>query len=130
MPGAYDSQASEKHRRSAGRRASAPFTNGLHTAPSLRPHVGAGRDAAVTAWYPSVMSAIRARVHNGRLQLDQPTELPEGTVLDLVVDDAGDDLDDLDRAALNESISRARASMEAGRTRPMRDLLADLQRRP
>ena len=75
------------------------------------------------------MSAIRARVHNGRLQLDQPTELPEGTVLDLVVDDEGDDLDDLDRAALNESISRARASMEAGRTRPMRDLLADLQRR-
>lgn len=132
MPGAYDSQASEKHRWSAGRRATDICTiyewaahRALASGPTLEP--------AATRLLPRgtllSMSAIRARVHNGRLQLDQPTELPEGTVLDLVVDDAGDDLDDLDRAALNESISRARASMEAGRTRPMRDLLADLQRR-
>ena len=75
------------------------------------------------------MSAIRARVHNGRLQLDQPTTLPEGTVLDLVVDDEGGDLDDADRAALNEAISRAMASIEAGRVRPMREVLEELKRR-
>ena len=75
------------------------------------------------------MSAIRARVHQGRLRVDEPTELPEGTVLDLVVDDEGDDLDDSDRTALNESITRARASLEVGRTRAMRDLVGELQGR-
>ncbi len=39
------------------------------------------------------MSGLRARVQNGRLVVDEPTALPEGTVLDLVVDDEGDDLD-------------------------------------
>jgi len=79
--------------------------------------------------YSLAMSAIRARVHNGRLQLDEPTGLPEGTVLDLVVDDEGDDLDEAERAALHESISRACASIEAGRGRLMREVLDDLRRR-
>ena len=35
----------------------------------------------------SRMSGLRARVQNGRLVVDEPTALPEGTVLDLVVDD-------------------------------------------
>jgi len=38
---------------------------------------------------------------------DEPSTLPDGTVLDLVVDDEGDDLDEAERAALNESIARA-----------------------
>jgi hypothetical protein len=33
--------------------------------------------------------------------LDEPTTLPEGTVLDLVLDDEGDDLSDQDREALH-----------------------------
>jgi len=33
------------------------------------------------------MKSIRARVRNGRLTVDEPTELPEGLVLDLVIDD-------------------------------------------
>lgn len=77
----------------------------------------------------SRMTAIRARVHNGRLQLDEPTALPEGTVLDLVVDDEGDDLSDEERAALNEVITRGIAAIDAGQGRPMRDLLAELARR-
>jgi hypothetical protein len=36
-------------------------------------------------------------VENGRLHLDEPTELPEGTELELVVDDDGDDLTDQER---------------------------------
>lgn len=35
------------------------------------------------------MSGVRARVQNGRLIVDDPTTLPEGTVLDLVCDDEG-----------------------------------------
>ena len=75
------------------------------------------------------MSAVRARVHNGRLQLDEPTSLPEGTVLDLVVDDESDDLSEEERAALNEVIARGAASVSGGRGRPMRELLAELARK-
>jgi hypothetical protein len=75
------------------------------------------------------MSAIRARVHNGRLQLDEPTALPEGTVLDLVVDDEGDDLDEAERAARNDVISRSLSSLAAGRGRPMRELVDEILRR-
>ena len=75
------------------------------------------------------MTAIRARVHNGRLQLDAPTALPEGTVLDLVADDEGDDLDEAERAALNQVITEGHASVERGEARSVQDLLAELRRR-
>jgi hypothetical protein len=75
------------------------------------------------------MSAIRARVHKGRLVLDTPTALPEGTVLDLVVDDEGDDLDEHDRTALNAAISKAWDSVRAGDGRPASELVAALRRR-
>jgi hypothetical protein len=75
------------------------------------------------------MSGLRARVHNGRLQLDEPTELPDGTVLDLVVDDEDDDLDDEEREARDEAISRAWESVLAGRGRPAEEVLAGLPRR-
>ena len=38
------------------------------------------------------MSLFRARVRNGRLVLDEPTELPEGSVVDLVPADSADDV--------------------------------------
>jgi hypothetical protein len=75
------------------------------------------------------MSAIRARVQNGRLVVDAPTALPDGTVLDLVVDDEGDDLDEGERAALNGAISRAWASVQAGQARPAGEVLASLRKR-
>ena len=75
------------------------------------------------------MAGLRARVHNGRLLVDEPTGLPEGTVLDLVVDDEGDELDEADRAALKEGLARSLESLAAGRGRPMRELLDDLGRR-
>jgi hypothetical protein len=75
------------------------------------------------------MNAIRARVHNGRLQLDEPTALPEGTVLDLVVDDEGDDLNGEERRALGDAIARGYASSQAGRVKPMKELLDELARR-
>lgn len=75
------------------------------------------------------MSAIRARVQNGRLVLDQPTVLPEGTVLDLVADDEGDSLDGADRAALNDAIAAAWRSVHAGHGRLATDVLAKLRSR-
>ena len=76
-----------------------------------------------------MMSTIRARVRNGRLIVDEPTNLPEGTEFDLVIDDAGDDLDESERAALDAAITRAWASVQAGEGRRAADILADLTKR-
>jgi hypothetical protein len=75
------------------------------------------------------MSGIRARVQNGRLLVDAPTGLPEGTVLDLVVDDEGDELGDTDRAALDGAISRAWDAANAGQARPSDEVLKALRAR-
>ena len=73
------------------------------------------------------MTRIRARVEKGRLVIDEPTDLPEGTVLDLVADDEGDDLTDAERAALHAAIERSAADAEAGNSRPAEDVLRDLR---
>jgi len=75
------------------------------------------------------MSAIRARVQNGRLLVDLPTALPEGTVLDLVVDDEGDELGEDERAALDAAISHALAAANAGQVRSADELLKALRGR-
>jgi hypothetical protein len=75
------------------------------------------------------MSAIRARVENGRLLVDEPTSLPEGTVLDLVVDDEGDSLDGAEREALDAAILSAWRAVQEGHGRLAADVLADLRQR-
>jgi hypothetical protein len=60
------------------------------------------------------MAALKARVHNGRLLLDVPSTLPEGTELELIVDDCGDALDDDERAQLLGSIDEGLADADAG----------------
>jgi hypothetical protein len=72
---------------------------------------------------------LRAIVKGGRLVLDEPTVLPEGTVLDLVVDDEGDDLSESDRAALHAAMSEAWAEYKAGLGRSADDVLASLRAR-
>lgn len=72
---------------------------------------------------------LRATVRNGRLIVDLPTELPEGTVLDLVVDDEGDDLDQRERDALNAAISTSVAQADAGQTAPAEEILRRLRAR-
>lgn len=75
------------------------------------------------------MSGLRARVQNGRLVVDEPTALPEGTVLDLVVDDEGDDLDAADRALRDEALVKAWQQAQAGMGRLAQDVVRDLRRR-
>ena len=53
------------------------------------------------------MSGIRAKVKEGRLLVDEPTSLPEGTVLELVLDDEGDDLTENEREALYAALANA-----------------------
>jgi hypothetical protein len=54
--------------------------------------------------------------------------LPEATVVDLVVDDEGDDLTDDERRALHEALSASWKSAEAGRLRPASAILDGLRR--
>lgn len=75
------------------------------------------------------MSGFRARGVNRRLVLDEPTALPEGTVLDLVADDEGDDLSADERRALHEALSASSKSAEAGHLRPASAILDELSQR-
>ena len=58
---------------------------------------------------------IKARVVGGRLIVDEPTELPEGTELELLPLDPGDRLDDTARAALHNALRESDADVAAGR---------------
>jgi hypothetical protein len=65
------------------------------------------------------MHALKARVENGRIKLDEPTDLPEGKLVELVPLDevflnGGDDLDDTERAALHRELDASVADAKAG----------------
>ena len=75
------------------------------------------------------MGPIRARVKNGRLIVNVRTDLPEGTVLDLVLDDEGDDLTPAERKVLHADIRRSVREAKRGRARPAKDALAELKTR-
>ena len=72
------------------------------------------------------MSALRARVRDGRLILDEPTSFAEGTEIELVVA-GGDDLDDDERARLDEALDASWVSARDG-TIDADDLLAEIER--
>jgi hypothetical protein len=74
------------------------------------------------------MSPLRARVQNGRIVLDEPTTLRNGTVINLVADDEGDDLTADERRALHEALSASAQSAEAGQLRPASAILDELRR--
>ena len=60
------------------------------------------------------MDRLRAKVVNGRLLLDMPCDLPDGTTLELIPADASDDLSDADRNALHAELDRAWLGVKAG----------------
>lgn len=72
------------------------------------------------------MKTLTARVNRGRIVVEEPTRLPEGTVLNLTIADAGDDLSDEERAALHAALAASWSSAQAGHTRPGSELIARL----
>ena len=74
------------------------------------------------------MLSLKASVRNGRLVLDEPTELPEGAVIELVAvgGEGLDDLDDQERAALHSALAEGIAQDEAGDTVDADEVLAHL----
>ena len=75
------------------------------------------------------MQALIAHVKNGRLVLDEPTDLAEGSAVPLEVADGWDELNDEERAALHESIREGIEDMETGRTVDARTAIAELRSR-
>lgn len=73
------------------------------------------------------MTRFRARVRNGRVVLDEPVDLPEGTVLDLVAADSVDALDEGERRALHASLLQSDEDLKAGRTIDADSLLRRLR---
>ncbi len=75
------------------------------------------------------MLPLRARVRNGRLVLDEPVDLPEGTEVDLVPADEGDDLGPDERARLHAALSRAAEQFARGEGIAAEDALRQLRDR-
>jgi hypothetical protein len=73
------------------------------------------------------MQAVKAHVRGGRIVVDDPTDLPEGTELHLVLADEGDDFDDEERAALHEALDEAEADIDAGRVVTEEEVWATLR---
>ena len=72
---------------------------------------------------------IRASVIDGRLVVDQATDLPNGTVLDLVIEDEGDDLDAAEIARIQDALESSHAQAVSGRVREASGILRELQAR-
>jgi hypothetical protein len=73
--------------------------------------------------------ALRATVKDGHLVLHKPVDLPEGTIVDLMPVDDGDDLDDDDRARLHAALDRSQKVFLAGKGIPAEAVLAELRAR-
>jgi hypothetical protein len=58
------------------------------------------------------MQPLKARVRNGRLVLDEPTDLPEGAEVSLSIVD--DEMDNGERARLHRALERSMARAKAG----------------
>ena len=77
------------------------------------------------------MKTLKARVEKGRLVMNEPTELPEGTEVELVMADEVDDFADMDpedRAALEESLRVSEEQIARGETRPASEILDRLRK--
>ncbi|OQX70290.1 MAG: hypothetical protein B6A08_00215 [Sorangiineae bacterium NIC37A_2] len=70
--------------------------------------------------------ALKARVENGHLKLDEPTNLPDGTEVELVIRD-GDLLSDEERLRLHSSLDRAFDDEDSGRFVDTQAFLAEVR---
>ncbi len=73
------------------------------------------------------MQALKVQVKNGRLVLDEPTDLPDGAEVEVVV--IGDELTPDERAELHASLDRALDDSEAGRSVDAADYLRQYRAR-
>lgn len=80
------------------------------------------------------MQPLKAQVRNGRLVLDEPTDLPDGDIVylqlvDGIVSIDGDGLDDEERARLHHELEASIAEADAGETEDFAKALSELRQR-
>lgn len=71
---------------------------------------------------------LQAQIRDGRLVLDEPVDLPNGTAVELMPVHEDDDLDDTDRARLHASLSRSAEQFVRGEGIPAADALRQLRK--
>lgn len=80
------------------------------------------------AWYASYMGVHKARVRNGKLELEEPVALIEGFEFWVVPIEGDGTIDE--RAELSEALLEAIADVEAGRTVDAEEAIAALRTPP
>lgn len=78
---------------------------------------------------------VKAQVRNGRLTVDEPTDLPEGQVVYLkpvegIVPEIDEQRDEADRDALHAELEASIAEADAGQTEDFANVIDELRRRP
>jgi hypothetical protein len=73
--------------------------------------------------------SLKAKVRGGRLIVDEPTDLPEGTEVPLLPLDPGDWLDEEDRAALHRALKASDEEVRRGDLIDADEVLAELRAR-
>lgn len=71
------------------------------------------------------MSPLRAVVRHGRIVLDEPTDLPDGTVIELVP--ADEELDEAELAKLRELLELSAKAEKAGQMLPASELIEKIR---
>jgi len=71
---------------------------------------------------------LKARVRNGRLVLDEPTDLPEGIEVELVFAD-GEELGDEERRELYGALLEGSDELDAGQGEELTAVIAELEAR-
>jgi hypothetical protein len=71
---------------------------------------------------------LKATVHNGRFVVEEPTQLPEGTEIQLLPLDPGDWLSLDDRAHLHRALLASQEDVDGGRLIDAEEVLRELRR--
>jgi len=72
---------------------------------------------------------LKAKVHSGRLVMNEPVDLPEGTEVELVPAEDGDSLSVEDRGRLHAALERSAAQFRAGEGIPADEALRRIGKR-
>jgi hypothetical protein len=73
------------------------------------------------------MTANKSAPPNRGDSRDEPTDLPEGSIVPLEIADEWDELDDEERAELHESLHESIEQMKAGQTISLEQALAEIR---
>jgi predicted DNA-binding antitoxin AbrB/MazE fold protein len=73
------------------------------------------------------MLTMRGRVRGGRLLVDEPVDLPDGTEVEVAIVDDAKDMDEEERALLEQDLREALAEVQRGEAIPAEQVLAELR---